>query len=441
MAQVNLICQHTDGRDVVFAYLNSGQPVWGMDRATRQEWWYAPERADDVRDSIRAGLLELERPPKPAPVLPPTPTAPSSHSPVGTSPRSDGSVDLATHLPGHAVLAQIYAQHSQATSAVIEGEPGVLDEGITSWCVGYVGEEKVGAALAALGPGWRVLHAVPVGSQGSDIDHVVVGHGGVFTINTKHHAGLTVDVKGDAVFVGRTYQRYVPNARLDAARTNELLVRMGAPMTAYPIIVTVGARLRIKQAADGVYVMDAVQLRPWLLSLPPVLSTAQVESIFAAMRPSNAWTATAPPPAAPTWVADFARHLATERAIVSGQRRRARTASRLASPKPATRPGSPSRRRTTARASTSVRSDLLRLALVLAVFASIALFAPPLIRAFVTALAPHPASAPPTPTQTTSTHTAGTACPLKGATTTDPAGRAMVCAAKSGSTALSWHLR
>jgi len=34
-----------------------------------------------------------------------------------------------------------------------------------------------------------VLHAVPIGGRGSDIDHVLIGPGGVFVLNTKTHPG------------------------------------------------------------------------------------------------------------------------------------------------------------------------------------------------------------------------------------------------------------
>ena len=37
-----------------------------------------------------------------------------------------------------------------------------------------------------------MLDAVPVGTGSTDIDHVLVGPGGVFTINTKHHLGQPV---------------------------------------------------------------------------------------------------------------------------------------------------------------------------------------------------------------------------------------------------------
>ena len=40
------------------------------------------------------------------------------------------------------------------------------------WYIGAEGEIAVGRELDELPPGWTVLHAVPVGTRGSDIDHV-----------------------------------------------------------------------------------------------------------------------------------------------------------------------------------------------------------------------------------------------------------------------------
>ena len=54
-----------------------------------------------------------------------------------------------------------------------------------AWRVGAKGEEKVASELAKLDARWRVLHAVEVGENGSDIDHVVIGPPGVFTLNAK----------------------------------------------------------------------------------------------------------------------------------------------------------------------------------------------------------------------------------------------------------------
>jgi|CXWK01.1.fsa_nt_gi hypothetical protein len=63
-----------------------------------------------------------------------------------------------------------------------------------AWRLGAQGEETVGRALDRLPDGLHVLHSVPVGQRGSDIDHVVIGPPGVFTINTKHHPDKRVSV-------------------------------------------------------------------------------------------------------------------------------------------------------------------------------------------------------------------------------------------------------
>jgi hypothetical protein len=59
----------------------------------------------------------------------------------------------------------------------------------------------VGARLDRLPDGWCVLNAIPVGDRGADIDHLVIGPGGVFTLNTKHHPKGKVWVAENALLV------------------------------------------------------------------------------------------------------------------------------------------------------------------------------------------------------------------------------------------------
>ena len=49
------------------------------------------------------------------------------------------------------------------------------------WYKGALGEMAVGRVLERLDPEWKILHAVPVGTGASDIDHVLIGPAGVFT--------------------------------------------------------------------------------------------------------------------------------------------------------------------------------------------------------------------------------------------------------------------
>lgn len=70
-----------------------------------------------------------------------------------------------------------------------------------SWRVGMKGEEMVGDELAKLGEGWHFLHAVEVGDRGADIDHVVLGPAGVFTLNTKRHPNGKASVAARSIYV------------------------------------------------------------------------------------------------------------------------------------------------------------------------------------------------------------------------------------------------
>ena len=88
-----------------------------------------------------------------------------------------------------------------------------------SWHTGAVGEHLVADTLSKLPVGWHVFHSIPVGTTDADVDHVVVGPGGVFTISTKHHSGKKVWItdrrapKGAHVEGGRTVGRWLRKRR------------------------------------------------------------------------------------------------------------------------------------------------------------------------------------------------------------------------------------
>ena len=68
-----------------------------------------------------------------------------------------------------------------------------------------------------------MLHSVPVGSGSSDLDHVVIGPAGVFTINTKHHRGQNVWVGGRRILVNGQRTDHLRNANYEAKRASKLL--------------------------------------------------------------------------------------------------------------------------------------------------------------------------------------------------------------------------
>jgi hypothetical protein len=163
-----------------------------------------------------------------------------------------------------------------------------------AWRIGADGEEMVAAQLTRLArkdPRWRFLHAVPVGEQGADIDHLVVGPGGVFTLNAKHHPGGTVWVGGNTFLVNGLRQPYLRNSRHEAARAGRLLsAACGFPVAAIGVVVPVGADdLTIKTPPADVYVVNRMALVRWLRDRVDVLDEATVGAVFEAARRSTTW--------------------------------------------------------------------------------------------------------------------------------------------------------
>ena len=163
-----------------------------------------------------------------------------------------------------------------------------------AWRIGADGEEKVAARLEKLlrkDPRWRILHAVPVGERGSDIDHVVIGPGGVFTINAKHHPGAKIWVGGDTFMVNGQRQPYIRNSRHEAKRAARLLsASCGFPVEVAGLVVPVRADdVTVKQAPDDVFVVTPAQVARWLRNRPEVLRADAIEAIFASARRSTTW--------------------------------------------------------------------------------------------------------------------------------------------------------
>ena len=136
-----------------------------------------------------------------------------------------------------------------------------------------------------------MLHAIPVGENGADIDHLVIGCGGVYTLNAKHHPGGKVWVAGNTFLVNGQRQPYLRNSRHEAQRASNLLTAAcGFPVFAVGVVVPVGADdLTIKKAPDGVHVINRMRLARWLRHRPEVLDEGIVAAVYDAARRSTTW--------------------------------------------------------------------------------------------------------------------------------------------------------
>jgi hypothetical protein len=164
-----------------------------------------------------------------------------------------------------------------------------------SWYKGAIGERDVAKILDSLGPDFVVLHAVPIGAGESDIDHVVIGPTGVFTINTKNHAGKSIFVSGRAFMVNGQHTDHMRNASFEADRAARLLAGAAGVWTpVQPLIVVAGgARLKMGKKRPSVVVLRSEQLRGWLFALPRRLSQQEVEYLAMVAEERRTWHAQA----------------------------------------------------------------------------------------------------------------------------------------------------
>lgn len=136
---------------------------------------------------------------------------------------------------------------------------------------------------------WRVLHGVPVGRSGREIDHIVIGPPGLFLVDSRRHDEL-VTATAAAVFMGRRRTRYAEIARDEAEQAARLLsavVTRSVPVT--PLIAVVGAPVTVRGRPCGVTVLRADRLVDWLATQPPRYPDEIVLKLFTIARRSTTW--------------------------------------------------------------------------------------------------------------------------------------------------------
>jgi hypothetical protein len=141
-----------------------------------------------------------------------------------------------------------------AAIGVMVGVDHIYNSRSDDWLQGAAGERKVGAVIDGLAEdGWQTLHDFSRG--GENIDHIVFGPGGIFTVETKSFAG------------------YRHKKRLERI-TSE---------TVQPLLVYSDAYLLGKVPAfrRGVVILPARMLASYLSRRAPVLTTDQARELHA----------------------------------------------------------------------------------------------------------------------------------------------------------------
>ncbi|MFF8974652.1 nuclease-related domain-containing protein [Streptomyces sp. NPDC014995] len=271
------------GHDRLYANLPDGTAVGWADVRTGDITVLFAEYRDDVIAVLTHHLRD-----NPEPVLPQG--APEAETRLMLPPLTPTD-DLSANRPGESLRDLL----DKSGVGLIERVVSQLLRRPTdwdSWRKGLAGEKRVGAELNRLARhGWRVLHSIPLANK-VDVDHLLIGPGGVFSINTKHHHKRAVWVGDDSVKVDHGKPApYARKSRAEAKRVARVLEHYcGFPVPVEPVLVFVGV-IEVKVVATqlDVRVYQERQLSA-LAPLSGVLTADQVEQVYSAARHRQAWS-------------------------------------------------------------------------------------------------------------------------------------------------------
>ena len=154
-----------------------------------------------------------------------------------------------------------------------------------AWRMGAAGERRTARLLGQLErQGWAVLHDLALPASQANLDHLVIGPGGVFAIDSKQYRGrLQLDPSGQ-LWHGR--YPLAPTLRAVSFEADRAAVVLPDPgMAVVPIVAVHGAPVPWgKVVMDGVPVVAARRLPSMLGELPAVLGPERVAGLAAQAR-------------------------------------------------------------------------------------------------------------------------------------------------------------
>jgi hypothetical protein len=149
-----------------------------------------------------------------------------------------------------------------------------------AWRRGAAGERRTARLLAPLERhGWVVLHDLALPGSRANLDHLVIGPGGVFVIDSKQYRGrLQLDPTGRLWHGRYPLAPTLQAVSFEADQAAQVLPDSGVAVV--PIVAVHGAQVPWgKVVLDGVPVVSARRLPSMLRALPPVLGPERVAAM------------------------------------------------------------------------------------------------------------------------------------------------------------------
>lgn len=153
------------------------------------------------------------------------------------------------------------------------------DPAAAAWAAGAEGERRVAAALSTLREAWTVLHdrLLRPGQSEANLDHVVIGPGGVFLVDAKNRGGRVVEWDGGLFqHLTRDGESHTVSLAGELKKVHGMsaymAVEVGGPVT--PVLCLAGAQEAAfgdPRMLRGIWVVPVSTLVTWLESRPPIL--------------------------------------------------------------------------------------------------------------------------------------------------------------------------
>lgn len=225
---------------------------------------------------------------------------------------------------GQSVIEELLRQHGDRPprsrlARTLGASP--LDANELSWLRAAQAEMIVGDILGRLPEGYSVYHSLPIRNTAFWVDHLVVGPGGIFSINSKTHWDRDLTGSLRSIPIGEHAMPYLRDARFESAQITALLAAaMPVAAVVQPVIVLVNPhKILLAGKPNAVTVIDSPRLRRWLVGRPQVLSAEQQAALTALVDDPATWRATGQP-LAPAHL--HARFSALEQQVAAARTRR-----------------------------------------------------------------------------------------------------------------------
>jgi hypothetical protein len=173
-----------------------------------------------------------------------------------------------------------------------------LTDGTVAWRRGARGERATARRLRRLQrAGWTVFHDVALQGSRANLDHLLIGPGGVFLVDSKFYRGRIRIGRDGALWYGRHPLGDMLRAvQWEAGRATRALAAPG--ITVEPLVCAHRGQLPWGQLQGLVPILTPTQLLARLASLPPWLSGDQVAQLtrqaMGRLRPATSSNRTAP---------------------------------------------------------------------------------------------------------------------------------------------------